>query len=83
LAVIYRTLRPDEQDAVLDLWVTVLDDDRDIRERVFYDFADDPQRFAHTQTGSLMMRGLAPSADRTLAAAVAAPEAIFWEVDRY
>jgi ribosomal protein S18 acetylase RimI-like enzyme len=48
LAVIYRTLRPDEQDAVLDLWVTVLDDDRDVRERVFYDFADDPQRFEHT-----------------------------------
>ena len=48
MSVICRTLRPEEQDAVLDLWVAVLDDDRDTRRRVFYDFADDPQRFVHT-----------------------------------
>jgi GNAT superfamily N-acetyltransferase len=63
MAVIYRTLRPDEQDAVLDLWVAVLGDDRDIRKRVFCDFADDPQRFAHTH--------VAVAPDGNLLAAVA------------
>jgi ribosomal protein S18 acetylase RimI-like enzyme len=47
-ACTYRTLRPEEEDAVLDLWVAVLDDERDVRKRIFYDFTDDQQRFAHT-----------------------------------
>jgi ribosomal protein S18 acetylase RimI-like enzyme len=63
LSITYRTLRPEEEDAVLDLWVTVLDDERDTRTRIFYDFADDPQRFAHTH--------VAVASDGSLLAAVA------------
>jgi hypothetical protein len=44
-------------------------------------FGQSPEE--QTMTGSLMMRGLVPDAERELARAVAAPEAIFWEIDRY
>ena len=51
--MIYRTLRNEEQDAVIDLWVRVLDDTHENRRRIFYDFGDDPQRFARTQVALL------------------------------
>ncbi len=48
MAVEYRTLRPDEEDAALDLWTEVLAESREERRSIFYDFADDPRRFART-----------------------------------
>jgi hypothetical protein len=107
LPVTYRTLRPEEEAAVIDLWVAVLDEDRDVRQRMFADFADDPQRFARTHVAVapdgrlladlfgqrleeqaqprtvMMVRTLTPNAQPDLEATHTAPEAIFWEIDRY
>jgi GNAT superfamily N-acetyltransferase len=44
-------------------------------------FGQSPEE--QTVTGSLMLRGLTPDAEQELATAVAAPGAIFWELDRY
>jgi GNAT superfamily N-acetyltransferase len=48
MAVVYRQLKPDEEDALLDMVAAAMGDDRVERQRVFHDFADDPQRFART-----------------------------------
>ena len=48
MAVVYRQLRPDEEDALLDMVAAVMGDDRAERQRVLRDFADDPQRFERT-----------------------------------
>lgn len=45
----YRTLQPHEVDTLLHLWATVLEDSYENRQRLFGDFADDPQRFMRTQ----------------------------------
>jgi hypothetical protein len=36
-----------------------------------------------TEAGTVMMRALKPNGQHELEAAVAAPESIFWEIDRY
>ena len=48
MTVEYRHLRPDEEDALLDMVAAAMGDDRAERQRVLRDFADDPQRFART-----------------------------------
>lgn len=49
MPISYRTIQPHEEDALLHLWVTVLEDDYENRQQLFGDFAANPQRFARTQ----------------------------------
>jgi GNAT superfamily N-acetyltransferase len=46
--ITYRTLEPHEEEAVLTLWAQVMEDPYEVRKQVFYDFANDPQRFNRT-----------------------------------
>ena len=49
----YRTLHPNEQEKVINLWAHGLGDAREDRERIFCDFADDPHRFSRTHVAVL------------------------------
>ncbi|MEZ4736279.1 MAG: GNAT family N-acetyltransferase [Caldilineaceae bacterium] len=49
MSITYRAVQPHEEDALLRLWMAVLEDSYTNRQQLFGDVSNDPHRFARTQ----------------------------------